>query len=220
MTPFHQNFHDVICHVIKVYFHASWMAIGDVETLEALQSKSFTQLHDLAKEIVDKLASSAAIDAIDTLPKGQHDVLQYIDFYEAMKNGDVEIMEFILPHFAFHFAGRYNFNYLGEFGKFLSLDKMQKYNIKAIKGPAISTLYAVQKHLKHQIRSLYCGSSHGDPSHAKDVSQLEDAYISSNIHIEEQGCAVHTEVDIVQDIITHGAVGLATKNTIAQWWMK
>lgn len=88
------------------------------------------------------------------------------------------------------------------------------------RSPAIPTLHAVQKHLEHQIRSLCRGSSHSDLSHAKDVSRLKDAYISSNIHVEEQGRAVRTKTDIVQDIITHGAVGLATKNTIAQWWAK
>lgn len=68
--PFHQNLHDAICHVTEAHFRASWKAIGDVETLEALRFKSPTQLHDLAKEIVNKLASSAAVDTIDTLPKG------------------------------------------------------------------------------------------------------------------------------------------------------
>lgn len=124
--PFHQNLHDAICHVTEAHFHASWKAIGDVETLEALRSKSPTQLYDLAKQIVDKLASSAAVEAIDALPEGQRDqalhnsilwnrdILRYIDLYEATKNGDVGIMESTLPHLAFHFAGGRNSNYLGE----------------------------------------------------------------------------------------------------------
>ena len=115
--PFHQNLHDSIYHVTEAYFLACWKVISGVDNLNSLQAKTPTELYDLASSIVDKFASSAAIDVINSLPKGHHDhvfynsilwnhdVLQYIDLYEATKNGDVGIMEDTLPYLAFRFAG-------------------------------------------------------------------------------------------------------------------
>ena len=124
--PFHQHLHDAISHVAEAHFRACWKVIGKVENLENLRRRSPTELLDLANEIVTKLASSQAIDLLDSQPEAEHDqalrnsilwnhdVLRYIDLYNATCSGDVGVMEATLPHLAFRFAGGGNSNYLAE----------------------------------------------------------------------------------------------------------
>ena len=94
------------------------------------------------------------------------------------------------------------------------------WEVLKVRSPAILTLRAVSKHLKQQVRSLWRGVSHTDPSKAKDINQLEDSYVSSNIHIAEPGRTVRTRADVAKDIVTEGAIRLGTKETIERWWKK
>jgi hypothetical protein len=124
--PFHQNLHDAICVVAEAHFRACWKVISKVDKLEDLRARTPNDLYGLACEIVDKLASSQAVNMMNAQPENQHDqallnsilwnrdVLRYIDLYEATKSGDVGIMEATLPHLAFRFAGGGNTNYLPE----------------------------------------------------------------------------------------------------------
>ncbi|KAF9236815.1 hypothetical protein BU15DRAFT_88956 [Melanogaster broomeanus] len=250
--PFHQNLHDAIYHVAEAHFRACWKVVGEVDKLEDLRSQTPEQLLALAGQIVQNLASSRAVDSIDSQPEDRrdqafrnsvlwnHDVLRYVDLYEATRSGDVGIMEATLPHLAFRFAGGRNSNYLTEVlellqclrhdwppalsdfvrrrcwlvnmtgrpHNFLPLDKRQEYNIKSL------------KHLETQFRSLWRGVSHTDPSKERDVQRLEESYISSNVHSEEEGRTLRTKTDEVKDIVTSGAVTLGTKKTIAHWWQR
>ena len=124
--PFHQQLHEAILHVAEGHFCACWKVVGNVEDLAELHSKSPMELFNLAQDIINKLASSQAIDVFISQPESQHDqalqnsilwnrdVLQYIDIYKATRSGDVGIMEATLPHLAFRFAGGGNSNYLTE----------------------------------------------------------------------------------------------------------
>ncbi|KAH7910892.1 hypothetical protein BJ138DRAFT_1187476 [Hygrophoropsis aurantiaca] len=121
--PFHQNLHEAICHVAEAHFRACWRVVGQVESLEELREKSPDELKDFAKLIIDKLASSEAVEDIDQLPEEDRDqilrqstlflrdVLRYIDLNDAIKCGDVGIMEQTLPHLLFRFAGGNNSKY-------------------------------------------------------------------------------------------------------------
>ena len=124
--PFHQHLHKAILHVAEGHFHACWKVVGNVKDLAELRSKSPMELFNLAQDIINKLASSQAIDVLISQPESQHDqalqnsilwnqdVLQYIDIYKATHSGDVGIMEATLPHLAFQFACGGNSNYLTE----------------------------------------------------------------------------------------------------------
>ena len=84
--PFHQNLRDSIYHVTEAHFLECWKVISGVDNLNSLQAKAPTELYDLASLIVDKFASSAPIDAINSLPEGHHDHV----FYNSIKwNCDV-----------------------------------------------------------------------------------------------------------------------------------
>lgn len=121
--PFHQNLHDAIISVAEAHFRTCWKVVGEVDSLSNLRSKTPTELQTLARKIVETLASSTTIEDIDMLPDEDQDqelrnavlwnrdVLRYIDLDEAIRGGDVGIMEQTLPYLAFRFAEGGNFKY-------------------------------------------------------------------------------------------------------------
>ncbi|KAH7921009.1 hypothetical protein BV22DRAFT_1132613 [Leucogyrophana mollusca] len=121
--PFHQNLHDAILHVAEAHFHACWKVVGGVEKLEELRNRDPTELLEMSRLIVKSLASSEAIEAIDQQPDDTRDhvfrhaalflrdVLRYVDLNEAIKCGDIGVMEQTLPHLLFRFAGGNNSKY-------------------------------------------------------------------------------------------------------------
>lgn len=88
------------------------------------------------------------------------------------------------------------------------------------RSPAIPTLRAVSKHLERQVKPLWHGVSHVDPSKNNDINRLEDSYVSSKVHVAEPGRTERTRADIAKDIVTEGAIRLGTKGTIERWWKK
>ena len=102
------------------------MVLAGVEKLEELRDRTPDQLCNLAQMLTQQRASSEALDNLDAKPKIQHneqlrqvvmwnrDVLQYIVLDQAIHNGDVGLMEAMLPHLLFRFIGGGNGNYAGE----------------------------------------------------------------------------------------------------------
>ena len=85
--------------------------------------KTPQELLNLADEIVRHHASAEALDDIDEKPTSERDeikyqtimfnwdALQYVVLDHAIKHGDVGLMEDMLPHLLFRFAGGKNSKY-------------------------------------------------------------------------------------------------------------
>ncbi|KAI9070345.1 hypothetical protein FKP32DRAFT_1537291, partial [Trametes sanguinea] len=105
-----------------------WRRVSGVEKLEDLRGRSPEELRALAEEIVTKYASNDAVEDLEPemAMDGQHDnefrqgimwnrdVLYYLTLDRAMRSGDVGVMEDLLPHMFFRFAGGGNHKYAVE----------------------------------------------------------------------------------------------------------
>jgi len=124
--PFHQNLHAIIHHVTEAHFRTCWKVAAQVENLSDLRTKTPLELYQLAESIIMRLASSDVVEHVDVQPEENRDelfrqsamwlrdALRYIDLDEAIRTGDVGVMEQTLPHLLFRFAGGGNFKYMIE----------------------------------------------------------------------------------------------------------
>ncbi|KIM73719.1 hypothetical protein PILCRDRAFT_92920 [Piloderma croceum F 1598] len=124
--PFHHNLEEALYHVAEAHLCEDWLVVSGAEDLSELRNHTPEQLQTLAKELVRKHASSQAIDEIDARPTKKHDqqkrqviqwnrdVLQYIVLDQAIRHGDVGLMEDMLPHLLFRFIGGRNTKYATE----------------------------------------------------------------------------------------------------------
>ena len=86
---------------------------GKSKSIEDLQESSPKELVTLAGQIVEECASSSALECMDAMPENQcdevthqtimwnHNILQYIILDQAVKHGNVGLMEDSLPHLLF-----------------------------------------------------------------------------------------------------------------------
>ena len=121
--PFHQNLHEAISHVAEAHFRTCWKVIGGVDELAELRDRSPADLAELANRIVTGMSSSDAIENQDSKPKDQRDellrqsamwnqdALRYLELHNAMKRGDIGLMEDMLPYLLFRFIGGRNSKY-------------------------------------------------------------------------------------------------------------
>ncbi|KAJ2936354.1 hypothetical protein H1R20_g739, partial [Candolleomyces eurysporus] len=122
--PFHHDLDEVLKHVGIAHIREDWLEIAGVSKLEDLRSLSAQELCLLASKLVETYASSDGIDAMDATnqqdePRRQvvmwnRDVLQYIVLDDAIRNGDVGLMEKLLPTLLFRFLGGGNGKYANE----------------------------------------------------------------------------------------------------------
>ncbi|TDL17180.1 hypothetical protein BD410DRAFT_843808 [Rickenella mellea] len=124
--PFHHHLEEAVFHVAEAHFRACWLAEGCVKKLSDLRLKSPEELRSIATRIVRFHASTQALVDLDKIePSDQdevnrqvtmwnRDVLRYLDLSEAIRTGDVGIMEQHIPHLIFRFAGGKNSKYLIE----------------------------------------------------------------------------------------------------------
>ncbi|KAK0479278.1 hypothetical protein IW261DRAFT_1626799, partial [Armillaria novae-zelandiae] len=122
--PFHQHLEEALYHVAEAHILVDWKVVGQVDSLHELRAKSPEELKHLAEKIVRFHGSSDALNTFDE--HGQkdeckrqtimwnRDVLQYITLDDAIKHGDVGIMEAMLPQLLFRFVGGGNSNYTVE----------------------------------------------------------------------------------------------------------
>lgn len=124
--PFHHDLNEALYHVAEAHIHEDWLILGKVDNLKELWKKTPEQLVALANTLVKTRASSKAIDELAVLPEEQQDqiflctvmwnrdVLQYIVLDQAVKHGDIGLMEEFLPHLLFQFLGGNNSKYANE----------------------------------------------------------------------------------------------------------
>ncbi|KAF8154046.1 hypothetical protein B0H34DRAFT_784086 [Crassisporium funariophilum] len=126
--PFHHDLEEALYHVAEAHLREDWLLVGDVENLAELRKRSPEELARLASEIVRHHASSEALDDMDMAANTgapmdeqkrqvimwNRDVLQYIVLDQAIRTGDVGLMEDFLPTLFLRFVGGGNGNYSNE----------------------------------------------------------------------------------------------------------
>ena len=121
--PFHHDLSEVIYHSAEAHIREEWLVHSKVQSLDQLRLRSPEELVTLADLIVQERVSSLAIETMDRKPSRQkdevllqtmmctRDFLHYIALNEAIKRGDVGLMEDFIPHMLFRFIGGSNSNY-------------------------------------------------------------------------------------------------------------
>ncbi|CDO72887.1 hypothetical protein BN946_scf185002.g72 [Trametes cinnabarina] len=124
--PFHDNLEDALYAILAARIRLSWLELAGVEDLTALRNRSPEDLIKIAEEIVHKHASVRRLNELNDLGgKKEHetlyhsvmfnrDVLLYVVLNQAIKRGDIGMMEHILPHMLLRFIGGKNSHYAGE----------------------------------------------------------------------------------------------------------
>ena len=108
--PFFHNLDEALYHVAEAHLREDWLLVSGAKDLSELRDRTPEQLCDLAKKLVCEHASSQALDEMDAKPNKKcdqqkrqiiqwnRDVLQYIVLDQAIRHGDVGMMEDMLPH--------------------------------------------------------------------------------------------------------------------------
>ncbi|PPR00408.1 hypothetical protein CVT26_009693 [Gymnopilus dilepis] len=124
--PFHHDLNEALYHIAEAHFRVDYLEFGHVEKIEDLRQKSPEELHALAEAIVEKRASSNALEYLHAKREEQRDqqlqqvimwnrdILQYIVLDQAIRHGDVGLVEASLPHLLFRFVGGSNPKYANE----------------------------------------------------------------------------------------------------------
>ena len=120
---FHHDIKEGLYHIAEARFRDLWCIISGVEKLEHLRDQSPEQLRTLATQIVSSFSSTSAMQKLSCEPDDRQDnllyqaiqwnrdILDYIDFNEAMSEGDVGRMEDQFPRLLFRFVGGGSSNY-------------------------------------------------------------------------------------------------------------
>lgn len=121
--PFFHHLDEAINHRVDAHIRYAWMVTAKVAKLSDLREHSPDQLISLAERIYEEHASTLALDKM-ALKKSDdirrqavmwnRDALHYVTLGKAVKEGDVGIMEAMLPHLLFRFIGGRNKKYTGE----------------------------------------------------------------------------------------------------------
>lgn len=123
--PFHHDLEEALTEVAEAHFREDWLAITNAKSLSELQQYTPAELRGYAKRIARERASTEALNNMDADPTKRdeqlrqlvmwnRDVLQYIILDHAISDGDVGLMEDMLPHLFFRFQGGGNGNYAQE----------------------------------------------------------------------------------------------------------
>ncbi|KAJ8481719.1 hypothetical protein ONZ51_g5810 [Trametes cubensis] len=123
---FHHHLHEGILHVTEAHLRTCWKEVTGVQSLADLRNLTPEELLAFAEEVVTQHASNDAIEDLEECMDGQHDdllrqatmwnrdALYYLLLDGAMRQGDVGLMEDLLPHLFFRFSGGGNHKYAVE----------------------------------------------------------------------------------------------------------
>ncbi|KAF7789595.1 hypothetical protein EIP86_000541 [Pleurotus ostreatoroseus] len=117
---------ETLVHIAEAHFRDAWCVAAKVDDLAQLRDKTPEQLLDLADTVLEKFASTDALDKErardrkiqdDILIRSiqfNRDVLDFLELDEAMHVGDVGRMRDLLPRLLFRFVGGGHTNYVTE----------------------------------------------------------------------------------------------------------
>ncbi|KAF8833153.1 hypothetical protein BDN67DRAFT_917538, partial [Paxillus ammoniavirescens] len=121
--PFHHNLSKALYHVAEAHVRLDWQVVAGTNDLAELHSRTPEELIMLAEKLVDEHASSEALEQMDCQTEDERDevkrqtmiwnrdVLHYIVLDQAIKHGDVALMEAMVPTLLFRFTGGRNSKY-------------------------------------------------------------------------------------------------------------
>ena len=121
--PFHHDLVKALYHVAEAHIRIDWLMVTKAKCLGDLRSCQPDKLLEYAHTLIDEHASSNAVNRMDVLPVDRQDevqwqtilwnrdVLHYIVLDHAIKQGDVGLMEDMLPTLLFRFTGGGNLKY-------------------------------------------------------------------------------------------------------------
>ena len=124
--PFHHDLEELLYEMAEAHMREAWLVIGNVDSLAQLRDKTPNELVSLAEDIVGKRASTDALIILEGRQENQkddvlrqtimfcQDVLHYITLDQAIRNGDVGLMEDFLPYLLYRFIGSGSSNYATE----------------------------------------------------------------------------------------------------------
>jgi hypothetical protein len=117
---------EALYHIATVRFRDLWCIEAGVHSLESLRDLTSDDLLQIARNLVEKYMSVAALDELKAKPSDiqdkvfahgvllNKDLLDYLILDDAIKTGDIMTMEDILPRLLFQFVGGRNSNYTVE----------------------------------------------------------------------------------------------------------
>ena len=129
--PFYHDLNKTLYHVAEAHICEDWQVVGNVNSLKYFHRKTPEELVSLANQIVENHGSSSGLNHMDVKPENQRDevkwqtimwncnILQYIVLHQAIKHGDIGLMEDSLPHLLLQFISGKNSNYAAEVLKLL-----------------------------------------------------------------------------------------------------
>lgn len=121
--PFHETLEHALYDTMEARIRALWLVVSGATRLEELRSQDPEVLASMAQQIIREYASLRGVDEeqgrdeaeLDEVRKQQimlnRDVLLYITLDVAIKQGDIGLMEDILPHTLQRFIGGRNYKY-------------------------------------------------------------------------------------------------------------
>ncbi|CDO73891.1 hypothetical protein BN946_scf185016.g48 [Trametes cinnabarina] len=132
---FHHTFEEALDHILEAHIRALWCSVGGVDSLESLRAYTPEKLLALATRIHDEHVSTLALTTLETTSTGLpqkaldplhkqtiqfiRDLLDYRTLRDAIKLGDIQTMEDMLPRLLFRFSGGRHPNYVVEVAELL-----------------------------------------------------------------------------------------------------
>ncbi|TBU26765.1 hypothetical protein BD311DRAFT_779457 [Dichomitus squalens] len=123
---FYHHLHEGIFHVTEAHIRDCWRKVGGVAELAELRNRSPAELKHLAETLVQHYASNDRVEDLEHVAPGKEDdflrqaimwnrdALHYVVLWHAMRQGDVGLMEDLLPHLFLRFSGGGNHKYAVE----------------------------------------------------------------------------------------------------------
>lgn len=120
---FYYTLHEGLTHVSEAHTQACVKKITGVASLRALREKTPQELYSIAKRVVDEYASNDALEDFSQLAEDEQDdfvrnatiwnrdIHYYLILRDAIRHGDVGVMEDMLSHLFFRFCGSSNHKY-------------------------------------------------------------------------------------------------------------
>ena len=124
--PFFHDLNELLHHMAYAHIRCCWKQLLKVNSLSELRKYTPSQLRHYAKQIVNQFASTDAIERCRNKPVEDQDELQqqsftmlrdllyYMVFCRSVKEGDIGVIEHMLPYLLFRFQGGGNHKYAAE----------------------------------------------------------------------------------------------------------
>ncbi|KAJ7574764.1 hypothetical protein C8J56DRAFT_1007882 [Mycena floridula] len=221
---FYHHLDEALHHILEAHIQVDWLEVSRVETLQELRNKKPEELCKLAERLVERHASTAAMnryfaqgpDLIDEAKMQtiacNRDLLYYVVLDAAIKHGDVGIMEDMLPILLFQLLDGKNPKYAIEVLELLqNLHKewppevsflsvtLWKYLRKL--HPAIPVIKRLAVYMEQQFGTLTRGKRHTIPKKEGDVRKLRSTFVNSSYHTYTPGRKLDRESKAPDNIL-------------------